>query len=360
VADLPSSDLVPDQEIEGPQDRFPLNGLTFINCEHSAAHADQTAADADQTAADADQTAADNDQAASDLDLAEGGDPQVHAASRRLRHRTAERRDQTASYRNQVAADRDAIAERRDALANARDCVAALYDEEFAAEARLEVSGLATKISVRNEQFRKRAVASVPLATQALARAGADRGHAAADRKRAGRDRAQARADREALTQQLLIAETDALTGVRARGAGLADLEEEIDRAGRVHGHLVAAYIDVVGLKTVNDQHGHASGDALLQRAVTAIKQQLRSYDLVIRVGGDEFVCVLSGVTVQDVRRRFTAVSAALAASPVPCEIKVGFADLRSNERAPAFIARADADLPMSPGRRSPPTHRAA
>jgi diguanylate cyclase (GGDEF)-like protein len=83
-------------------------------------------------------------------------------------------------------------------------------------------------------------------------------------------------------------AETDGLTGTRARD-GLEDFDHEIARARRAMGLLVIAYVDVVGLKAVNDAHGHGAGDALLQRAVKAIRARRRSYDLIVRIGGDEF-----------------------------------------------------------------------
>jgi diguanylate cyclase (GGDEF)-like protein len=50
----------------------------------------------------------------------------------------------------------------------------------------------------------------------------------------------------------------------------------------------VVAYVDVIGLKTLNDSAGHSAGDKLLQHVVALIKKHLRSYDLIIRMGGDE------------------------------------------------------------------------
>ncbi|HEY8842401.1 MAG TPA: GGDEF domain-containing protein [Gaiellaceae bacterium] len=126
----------------------------------------------------------------------------------------------------------------------------------------------------------------------------------------------------------------------------MADLDLEIDRARRTTGLLVVAYIDVVGLKAVNDAHGHAAGDELLQTAVRAIRAHLRSYDLVVRLGGDEFLCVLSGTTIEEARERFDAVIAGLAAdADRQCEIKVGFAVLEPMDSAAELIRRADAEL---------------
>ncbi|MEA2347122.1 MAG: diguanylate cyclase [Thermoleophilaceae bacterium] len=184
-------------------------------------------------------------------------------------------------------------------------------------------------------------------------RAGAaeDRAQAASDRMQGARDRSDARSDRDALLHQLTIAETDQLTGARTRAAGLADLGREIDRAHRTRGVSVAvAYADVVGLKVVNDLHGHARGDALLQRVVAAIRHQLRSYDLIVRLGGDEFLCMLSGATIESARQRFTQISASLALGPDPCEVRVGFAALEPEDDASRLIRRADASLLSSAG----------
>ena len=165
------------------------------------------------------------------------------------------------------------------------------------------------------------------------------------------RRRVQESLNRGELLQALENAETDQLTGARARAAGLADLEHEIERACATRRLLTLAYVDVVGLKAVNDSLGHAAGDALLARTAAAIRSHLRTYDLIVRHGGDEFLCVLSGATLRHARKRFSAIRADLAADPEPCEIKIGFAELRPYENAAELIERADAQLPISRGR---------
>jgi diguanylate cyclase (GGDEF)-like protein len=157
--------------------------------------------------------------------------------------------------------------------------------------------------------------------------------------------------NRGELLQALADAETDQLTGARARAAGLADLEHEIERARSTRRLLTLAYVDVVGLKAVNDTLGHAAGDAMLARTAAAIRSHLRTYDLIVRHGGDEFLCVLSGATLRHARKRFSAIRSDLATDPEPCEIKIGFAELGPDDNAADLIERADAQLPISRGR---------
>jgi GGDEF domain-containing protein len=71
----------------------------------------------------------------------------------------------------------------------------------------------------------------------------------------------------------------------------------------------------------------------------------MRSYDLIMRYGGDEFVCALPNADANCVRQRFAGVSAALAEGPTKGSITVGFAEFGDNDTAEDLIRRADADL---------------
>jgi diguanylate cyclase (GGDEF)-like protein len=318
--------------------------------DQTASDSDQSSAEADQDAADADQDAADVDQAASDRDLSLGADRGVHERTREVRNRSTRQRTRVARGRLDTAAARDAVAHARDLAALARDEAAAQRDRELAArDASWASNGHAVtgaEVVLRAAEYRRIAAADRVSALEARARAAADREQAARDRELAAQDRLLAQAERDALLQRLAIAETDQLTGARTRVAGLSDLDHEIDRARRTTGLLVVAYVDVVGLKTINDTQGHAAGDALLARAVHEIRDCLRSYDLIVRLGGDEFLCALSGITVKSVRERFRAIESALAADPEPVRIKVGFATLTTDDSAAELLKRADPKVP--------------
>jgi diguanylate cyclase (GGDEF)-like protein len=169
-------------------------------------------------------------------------------------------------------------------------------------------------------------------------RAATERERSARDRLVAARDRVQAALDREA-------SELDELTHVRRRGAGMEQLEREMERARRAGEGLVVAFVDVDGLKQVNDTVGHLAGDALLIAVADSLRACLRSYDLIMRFGGDEFVCALPNASLEQVRGRFGEVSRFLEACPVAGSITAGITELIAGDRAEDLIRRADADL---------------
>jgi len=306
------------------------------------ADTDQAGSDSDQTAAGREQAAADSDQAASDRDLAHGGDPLVYDSSREVRGRSAQQRRYSAQGRLETADARDRSARSRDLIAIARDRAAEVRDRDAALTEDRE------EIVVRAAADRRSAAGDRTAAAESRSRAAADRHQGARDREQATHDRLQAQTDRDELLHQLALAETDGLTGTHARATGLNHIDQEIERARRTTAPLVVAYIDVVGLKAVNDAYGHAAGDALLQRAVDGIRGHLRSYDLIVRIGGDEFLCVMSGATIADAEHRFSVIQAGLAADSDRCEIRVGFAALAPEDSAAELIRRADAELPTS------------
>ena len=69
---------------------------------------------------------------------------------------------------------------------------------------------------------------------------------------------------------------------------------------------------------------------------------------MIVRLGGDEFLCAMPGATIQDARQRFGAVQAALAGDPDPSQVKYGFAELGHEDSTADLMERADAELPVS------------
>jgi diguanylate cyclase (GGDEF)-like protein len=97
-------------------------------------------------------------------------------------------------------------------------------------------------------------------------------------------------------------------------------------------------------MKQVNDRDGHAAGDHVLQTLVWAMRSKLRSFDPVLRYGGDEFVAGVGGVDVEEAARRFDAIEEAVK-DEVGVGFSVGLAELEPDETLEELLARADARL---------------
>ncbi len=176
-------------------------------------------------------------------------------------------------------------------------------------------------------------------------RAARDRWAASEDRRDAARDRRRAFEDRDLLARRVVDAETDALTGARSRSAGLRELAREVERCRRDGAALAVVYVDVVGLKHVNDTEGHAAGDRLLVQVADAVRAQMRAYDSVVRLGGDEFLVVMPGATAEQARVRIRDVGARLAADQPPAALRAGVSALLADHDAAALVRAADADM---------------
>ncbi len=98
----------------------------------------------------------------------------------------------------------------------------------------------------------------------------------------------------EAERQLRALAISDSLTGLLNRRAWNERAEALLADARRYGHPLIVLMIDLDGFKSINDQHGHAQGDAALRLVAQTLTQQLRSGDLAGRYGGEEFCVLLS------------------------------------------------------------------
>ena len=87
----------------------------------------------------------------------------------------------------------------------------------------------------------------------------------------------------------------DPLTGLANRARFVDSLERALARQRRQGNALCVVYIDLDGFKPINDELGHAAGDAVLREVANRLKQSLRECDLAARLGGDEFALLLEG-----------------------------------------------------------------
>ena len=143
----------------------------------------------------------------------------------------------------------------------------------------------------------------------------------------------------------LKLATTDELTGAWTRKFGLEEVSRELERAHRTGATLVLAFIDVDGLKQVNDSQGHLVGDALLQLVGETLRANVRPYDVIVRYGGDELVCAMPNLSGAEARARFETIATSLTAINAEHSVTFGLAEAEPADSLQELIARADADL---------------
>jgi diguanylate cyclase (GGDEF)-like protein len=87
---------------------------------------------------------------------------------------------------------------------------------------------------------------------------------------------------------------TDPLTGVLNRRGFVDAAERELGRARRYDHPMALAFVDIRGLKAVNDTEGHLAGDRLIRQVTALLRDAGRTHDLVGRIGGDELGVLLA------------------------------------------------------------------
>jgi diguanylate cyclase (GGDEF)-like protein/PAS domain S-box-containing protein len=159
---------------------------------------------------------------------------------------------------------------------------------------------------------------------------------------------------RKGLEQELTrLATTDPLTGVANRRRFIDQLEMELARTRRFDKPAAFLMMDIDNFKQVNDTHGHAVGDAVLQHLAELSRHRLRRVDLFGRLGGEEFGILLPGTDAAGARelaegfRRYVA-DTPLASSKgaIPMTVSIGVVTFESGDTAPdSILARADVAL---------------
>ena len=144
------------------------------------------------------------------------------------------------------------------------------------------------------------------------------------------------------------IALVDPLTGVHNRRSLIRSLDREVDRCNRLNTTLSVLMVDIDKFKEINDNYGHAAGDAVLRHLARVLQDNLRRIDIICRYGGDEFVALMPDTGVeqtQEVRRRvLNAVNAQKGGSAVTYTVSIGTYSGRPGNATEIF-ASADIDM---------------
>ncbi|HLX88341.1 MAG TPA: GGDEF domain-containing protein, partial [Acidimicrobiales bacterium] len=148
----------------------------------------------------------------------------------------------------------------------------------------------------------------------------------------------------------------DELTGALNRPAGMAAVSRELERCRQSGARFVLGYLDVDEMGLVNETHGPRLGDELLRKVAAALRATLRSYDVILRFGGDEFLFSLAGADTATAEQRLRDFTAILGEDAPGASASVGFAELHPGDSLEDLIARAEHALSVQrrPRRRVP------
>jgi len=152
---------------------------------------------------------------------------------------------------------------------------------------------------------------------------------------------------REQRDAMRVLADTDVLTGVQNRRAGMARLDRCFAQARAGPTPLAIGFIDVDRFKRINDVHGHDVGDRVLVVVADAIVHSMRGHADVVRMGGEEFLVLLPGVGVEHARQRLDAIrehiaeaGARMGVPGLDVTASIGLAALEAADEDPASLLR--------------------
>jgi len=145
---------------------------------------------------------------------------------------------------------------------------------------------------------------------------------------------------------------TDSLTGLFNRKHFFSFANVEIERAQRMNQSMYAAMLDLDFFKRVNDTYGHAAGDLVLKSSAGVIRQTIRSYDLVGRFGGDEFIFLISALDssealnqMERVRENMENNSVFYEGTEIKIKCSIGLAKFLEGDTVESGVNRADKAL---------------
>jgi len=144
-------------------------------------------------------------------------------------------------------------------------------------------------------------------------------------------------------------ADIDAVTAIFNRRGFERELTRSLSYVKRYGTRAALFYIDLDGFKLVNDQHGHAAGDAVLKRVAAMLARSVRASDTVARLGGDEFGLILWNLNETDAAAKAWALEAAVSEAAIEWEgqtlavgASMGFAMFGPADELADVMATAD------------------
>lgn len=130
----------------------------------------------------------------------------------------------------------------------------------------------------------------------------------------------------------------DALTGARSRGYALQMLRQM--QTAKIPFSMV--YLDLNGLKRINDTWGHPTGDSYLRRFTALVQKMIRDGDILARLGGDEFLLILRRCSRPNAEKRLAVIRQRVAQEPDAFTFGAGVVESSEAEDLETLLALAD------------------
>ena len=148
------------------------------------------------------------------------------------------------------------------------------------------------------------------------------------------------------------LAHQDSLIELPNRRGFMRELERLVDRGNR-YGHIAAMlYVDLDGLKMINDSFGHQAGDEALIQVAQLLNGGVRRSDVVARIGGDEFAILLESATEASAHETAARLENMVCdcdfthdGDVLPLSVAIGVAVIGPNDCAADVMARADEEM---------------
>ena len=144
----------------------------------------------------------------------------------------------------------------------------------------------------------------------------------------------------------------DSLTGVRSRLAYDEQIEQELVRWQRYQTPFSYAILDIDHFKRINDDYGHNAGDNALKFIAQTMKKNLRKSDFIFRIGGEEFVLLLTNTGVENAEGLVNSLRDSISASSlhfkqerVVINLSAGITEVTKDDSVESLYERADQAL---------------
>ena len=154
---------------------------------------------------------------------------------------------------------------------------------------------------------------------------------------------------KQRMSQLEKLADEDTLVPIANRRSFVRELSRMLSYAQRYGGAISVLYFDIDDMKSINDTHGHAAGDAAIAHVAEQLTSSIRESDVVGRLGGDEFGIILANAPESEAVQKAEHMGRTISSTPfewkgkeITVAISSGAYALKGEEDASAMLDNAD------------------